>query len=179
MKTKSTSPKKSTSSVKPTPSPATTPLRRKNAKRFDIAPDDKQDAVISSRVSTAMKKRTVAAAPMFGLKNHSEVIEYALARFFNQSEQILEAHRNTGVLPMSLVAMKAFRALGPAPEEIEYARKWMPEKVEQLGVKRLQIENTLNEILARLAEVERRVKIKQLEPEKKAEEPVRVEVDLV
>ena len=126
-----------------------------------------------------MKERTVNAAPMFGLRNQSEVIAYALSRLFNQSEQILVAHKKNGVLPMSLVAMKAFRALGPAPEEVEYAAKWVPEKVEQLGAKRLQIENTLNELLARLAEVERHLKIKRLEPEKKADEPMRVEVDLI
>src|SRR5277367_2091911 len=102
---KPTSPKKSSSPVKTTPTPGSaTRSRRKNARPFDVDLEAKADAVLSTRGSTALKDRTVAAAPVLGLKNHSAVISYALARLFHQMPQIIKAHRKHGTLPMSLVA---------------------------------------------------------------------------
>jgi hypothetical protein len=155
------------------------PRPRKNARRYDLDPTDKNGTVLSTRVSHEMKKRTMEAARALGCSNHSEIVCFALVRLFNQLPEIIRAYEKNGVLPMNLAAMKDFRALALAPEEIAYAKMWVPEKVERLDAKRLQIEHLLNDLLGRVAEVERMLKIERLEQPSEEPLPMRVEVDLI
>lgn len=154
------------------------PKPRKNARTYDSDNVIGKGTILSTRVSHAMKDRIEAAAKVLGEKKTSEVVNIALVRFLNHLPEIVKAYGKTGVINMSLATFNAFRATKLAPEEIEYTRKWVPEKVERLGTQRRKMEKTIEELQARLVEVERLLKIKRLEPVKE-DQPMQVEVDLI
>lgn len=155
------------------------PKPRKNARKYDSDSVIEKGTVLSTRVSHAMKDRIEAAAKVLGEEKTSDAINIALVRFLNHLPEIVKAYGETGVIRMSLATFKAFRATKLAPEEIEYARKWVPEKVERLGTQRRKMEKTIEELQARLAEVERHLKIERLKPDPKEDEPMTVELDLI
>jgi len=132
----------------------TQPKPRKNARKYDSNNVIDKGQVISTRMSDHMKGRTVKAAQTLGCKTTSDVVNIALIRFLNHLPEIAESYEKSGIIPMQFAALKAFQQLGPAPEEIEYARSHA--NVDQLLQLQANIAEMLEELKGRLEVVERR-----------------------
>jgi DNA-binding transcriptional MerR regulator len=137
---------------------------RKNARRYDSDDVASKGTIISSRVSDPMLERIEAAMPLLGCDKRSQVINEALILFLIDLPRIVELFDQAGVIKKDETALKAFMALPPSPEEIEYMRQRYPEKmVGEIAAYKQETLQKLRELEERLRAVERTQQKQKLE----------------